>query len=144
MTKKKNQQKSKRIIITVDDHRRLQALLASHLTQALTGKGFLDDLRRELEVAEVVEPEAIPGDVVTMNSTVRLRELGCEDVETYRLVYPRDANIAAGQLSVLAPIGTAILGYRTGDVVQWRVPHGSVSIVIDEVVFQPEREGMLS
>lgn len=140
----KNKRNKKQIIITVDDHRCLQALLASHLTQALAGKAYLDDLRRELEVAEVVEPECIPGDVVTMNSTVRLRERGCEDVETYTLVYPRDANIAAGQLSILAPIGTAILGYRAGDVVQWRVPHGSVRIVIDEVVFQPEREGMLS
>lgn len=142
MTQKK--QNHKKIIITVDDHRRLKALLASHLTQALADKPYLDDLRRELEVAEVVEPECIPGDVVTMNSTVRLRELGQEDVETYTLVYPRDANIAAGKLSVLAPIGTAVLGYRTGDTVQWRVPHGSVRIVIDEVVSQPEREGMLS
>jgi regulator of nucleoside diphosphate kinase len=137
-------QKKKKIIITVDDHRRLKALLASQLTQALAGKTYLDDLRRELEEAEIVEPECIPGDVVTMNSTVRLREIGYKNMETYTLVYPRDANIAAGQLSILAPIGTAILGYRTGDVVQWRVPHGSVRIIIDEVVFQPEREGMLS
>lgn len=142
MTQKK--QNKKKIIISVDDHRRLTALLASHLTQALADKPYLDDLRNELQVAEVVEPENIPADVVTMNSTVRLRELGQEDVETYTLVYPRDANIAAGKLSVLAPIGTAILGYRSGDTVQWRVPHGTVQIVIDEVVSQPEREGMLS
>lgn len=140
----KMKKNKKKIIVTVDDHRRLKALLASHLTEALAGKVYLDDLRRELELAEVVEPELVPSNVVTMNSTVRLRELGYEDVETYTLVYPRDANIAAGQLSILAPIGTAILGYRAGDAVEWRVPHGSVRIVIDEVVFQPEREGMLS
>ncbi|MGN6547099.1 MAG: nucleoside diphosphate kinase regulator [Aureliella sp.] len=134
----------KKIIVTVDDHRRLTALLSSHVTQALADKPYLDDLRRELEVAEVVEPDCVPADVVTMNSTVQLRELGEEDVEIYTLVYPRDANIAQGKLSILAPIGTAILGYRAGDVVPWRVPHGSVQIVIDEVVSQPEREGMLS
>ena len=137
-------QSKKNIIISIDDHRRLKALLASHITQALAMKTYLDDLRRELDEAEVVDPECIPSDVVTMNSIVRLREVGHRDVETYTLVYPRDADIAAGKLSVLAPIGTAILGYRAGDAVQWRVPHGSVRIVIDEVVFQPEREGMLS
>jgi len=79
-----------------------------------------------------------------MNSTVRLREFRDKDTETYTLVYPKDANIAEGKLSVLAPIGTAILGYRVGDWVEWQVPSGLIKFKIEELVFQPERDGVLA
>ena len=77
-----------------------------------------------------------------MNSTVRLRLMGSKEVETYTLVYPEGADIAEGKLSVLAPIGTAILGYRVGDIVQWQVPSGEIKLRIEELVYQPERDGV--
>lgn len=97
----------------------------------------------ELDIAEIVAPEEIPPDVVTMNSTVRLRAVRSKEIETYTLVYPQNANIAVGKLSVLAPIGTAILGYRVGDTVQWKVPKGLIRFKIEELVFQPERDGVV-
>ena len=79
-----------------------------------------------------------------MNSTVRLLDPRTKEVDTYTLVYPEDANIAEGKLSVLAPIGTAILGYRVGDVVRWQVPSGMTRVRIEELVFQPERDGAVA
>ena len=79
-----------------------------------------------------------------MNSTVRLRDVRSSETDTYTLVYPQHANIAEGKLSVLAPIGTAILGYRVGDLVQWQVPSGLVRFKIEELINQPERDGIVA
>jgi hypothetical protein len=72
-----------------------------------------------------------------MNATVRLRDLKTGAEETYTLVYPDEADIEANRLSILAPIGTALLGYRAGDVVEWPVPAGITRFRIEEVLFQP-------
>lgn len=132
----------RRIIISKEDHLRLESLFLSKRAAILGDTPYLRALRCELSIAQIVAPEDIPPDVVTMNSTVRLREGGGREIETFTLVYPKDADIANGKLSILAPIGTAILGYRVGDVVQWQVPSGLVRIGIEEIVFQPERDGI--
>ena len=129
------------IIITDDDRRRLEHLLASDFTEAIRSKSYLTDLRAELQRAKIVNSAEVPGDVITMESTVRLRDVDTGEVETYTLVYPDQANIAESKLSILAPIGTAILGYRVGDVVRWRVPSGRRKLSVEEVEYQPEREG---
>jgi regulator of nucleoside diphosphate kinase len=82
----------------------------------------------------VVPRAELPPDVVTMNATVRLRDLETGEEETYTLVYPADADIAENKLSVLAPVGTALLGYRAGDVVEWPVPAGVSRFRIEEVL----------
>jgi regulator of nucleoside diphosphate kinase len=64
-------------------------------------------------------------------------------MEEYELVYPADADMAHGRLSVLAPVGTAILGYRRGDVIEWPVPAGLRRLRVEEVLYQPERAGAL-
>lgn len=130
----------RQIIITKEDHSRLESLLASDFAAAFSDKPYLQSLRSELDRAKIVRPYEVPLDVITMNSTVRLRQSRSKESETFTLVYPREANIADGKLSVLAPIGTAILGYRVGDRVEWQVPSGKVWIRIEELVFQPERD----
>lgn len=133
----------RQIIISKEDHQRLENLFASEFAAAFSDKPYLQSLRGELNIAKVVKPEKLPPNVVTMNSTVRLRQLRSKEVETYTLVYPEDADIAKGKLSVLAPIGTAILGYRVGDRVEWEVPSGQIRFKIEELVFQPERDGVV-
>lgn len=81
-------------------------------------------LERELSRAKVVNPADIPDDVVTMNATVWFRDLEIDEFEEYTLVYPANADVLRNRISVLAPIGTALLGYRVGDIVEWRVPSG--------------------
>ncbi|QDT34771.1 nucleoside diphosphate kinase regulator [Thalassoglobus polymorphus] len=132
----------RKIIISKEDHERLRNLFFSKFAAAFSDKPYLQSLKDELNVAEIVAPKEIPPDVVTMNSTVRLRDTRTKEVDTYTLVYPKEANIAEDKLSVLAPIGTAILGYRVGDLVRWQVPSGTISVRIDELVFQPERDGV--
>jgi regulator of nucleoside diphosphate kinase len=94
-----------------------------------------------LDRAEIVEPEAIPRDVVTMNSEVRLKDLDSAEVKVYRLVFPTRTRPENG-ISVLAPIGTAMLGYRVGDVIEWRVPRGVRRLKVLEVIYQPEAAGV--
>jgi regulator of nucleoside diphosphate kinase len=134
----------RQIIVTAEDHRQLEALLASTAVRLIYGSDRLDELQTELGRAEIVSPDDVPSDVVTMNSTVSLRDLATHEVDTYTLVFPERADIANHKLSVLAPIGTAILGYRVGDEFRWRVPQGWRKLKIEQIIYQPERDGALS
>ena len=92
----------------------------------------------ELGAAQVLPQDDIPCDIVTMNSTVSLRDLTTNEVETYTLVFPESADIANHKLSVLAPIGTTILGKRVGDELRWRVLQGWRKVKVEQV-FRPGR-----
>ena len=94
-----------------------------------------------MDRADVVQQKDIPADVITMRSTVRLKDLDSSEELTYRLVFPTEANYDEGKISVLAPIGTAMLGYRRGDVIEWQVPSGVRRLSVDEVLYQPESKG---
>lgn len=134
----------KQIIVTKEDHARLESLLASSFAAACSDRPYLQSLRGELDIAQVINSEEVPANVITMNSTVRMREVRTREMETYTLVYPERADFAEGKLSVLAPIGTAILGYQVGDIVEWSVPGGMIRFKIEELVFQPERDGVIA
>ena len=97
----------------------------------------------ELKRVRVVPQSHVPSEVITMNSVVRLRDLDTEELEEYDLVYPVDADVAHNRISVLAPVGTAILGYRLGGVIEWLVPAGPRRLRVEEVLYQPERAGAL-
>jgi len=125
------------IYVTTADMARLQALLAR---QKNAGEA-LEKLAAELDRARVVAPEDIPQDIITMNSTAQLRELLTDDVMTYTLVFPDRADYEAGRISVLAPIGTAMLGQRDGDEFEWEVPAGPVRLRVEKVIYQPEAAG---
>ena len=103
--------------------------------------GYLDDLRTELDRAVVVEPERIPPDVITMNSTVSLVDVDSAEEEEFTLVFPKDADADSGRISVMAPLGTAMLGYRVGDVFEWDVPMGRKRWRVAKVIYQPEAAG---
>ena len=89
----------------------------------------------------MVAPERIPPDVITMNSTVSLVDLtATEDVE-FTLVFPKESDADAGKISVMAPLGTAMLGYRVGDIFEWDVPMGRKRWRVARVIYQPEAAG---
>lgn len=133
--------KNRRIFITAFDKKRLDELIAVAREFGEHAREDLDDLAAELDRASIVEPKKIPANVVTMNSKVLLHDLDTSDEETYALVFPNEADASSGAISVLAPIGTAILGYREGDVVEWPVPSGVRRIRIVNVIYQPEAAG---
>jgi regulator of nucleoside diphosphate kinase len=130
-----------RIILTSVDFDRLEGLLDSLPNNAFPGRA---ELRAELGRAEVVAPDRIPPNVVTMNSTVRFTIAESGETFSLTLVYPKDVGADAARISVLAPVGSALLGLAVGDELQWPRPGGGVSTVrVDEVVYQPERSGEL-
>lgn len=133
----------RQIIITLEDYRHLEALLTSDVARLVSDPDRLAELQIELNRARIVSQDDVPADVVTMNSVVALRDLDTNELETYSLVYPDSADIANQKLSVLAPIGTAILGYRVNDELRWRVPDGWRRLKVEQVVFQPERDGAI-
>jgi regulator of nucleoside diphosphate kinase len=129
------------IVLTSQDFARLEALLDSLPANAFPGKAFLE---AELRRAEVVEPRQIPPNVVTMNSTVRFTIADSGEDFRLTLVYPKDVSGEAGRISVLAPVGSALLGLSVGDELEWPRPGGGMSTVrIVDVLYQPERSGEL-
>ncbi|MCC7201930.1 MAG: nucleoside diphosphate kinase regulator [Nitrospirae bacterium] len=131
----------RKLFITEYDKSRLEELIAVAEEFGRHDRKDLESLSEELDKAVVVSPKDVPPDVVTMNSKVVLRDLDTSDEMTYVLVFPRDANISLGAISVLAPVGTAILGYAKGDVVKWSVPSGVRRIRIEKILYQPEAAG---
>ncbi|PAU78533.1 nucleoside diphosphate kinase regulator [Halomonas salipaludis] len=128
-----------KIIINRLDAERLQRLIDAASDKDLA---VAESLEAELERGEVVDPEQIPADVVSMNSQVQFTDLGRSRQLVRTLVYPRSLAESADGLSVMAPIGAALLGLRVGDVIDWPLPDGSETrLRIDAILWQPEREG---
>ena len=130
-----------KIFMTEPDMEQLSHMVDSARTSANTDQEQLNMLEGELDRAQIVSPFRIAADVVTMHSRVRVRDLNANKDSTYTLVFPRDADFAQGRISVLAPVGTAILGCRVGNVIEWKVPGGTRKLRIEEVLYQPEKAG---
>ncbi len=128
------------IFITDYDMERLRKLLTRTKDETPL-RADLKDLEAELARARLVQPQAVPVDVITMNSKVCLIDRDTSEELTYTLVFPEQANIGQGKISILAPIGTAMLGYRVGDTFDWQVPDGTVSLEVKEILYQPEAAG---
>lgn len=132
---------TKPIQITEHDLDRLKKMLVEASYTDQRDSEYLVRLKNEIERAEVVSPQEVPRTVVTMNSTVVLLDLDTDERETYTLVFPEDADIGRGKISILAPIGTGMLGYEVGDVFEWPVPDGVRRLQVAEILYQPEAEG---
>lgn len=130
-----------KIYITDFDLKRLKKLLQTSSKTGERKNSYLEQLRNEVEKAVVVPSEDIPKDVITMNSKVSLIDLESMKELVYTLVFPEDADSLSGKISVLAPVGTALLGYRVGDVIEWDVPAGKRRFKVKEILYQPEASG---
>jgi regulator of nucleoside diphosphate kinase len=138
---KRRSKKTATIYITEVDYNRLSGLIDRTRERNSIDREYLNKLEAELDRAEVVEAKDIPGDVITMRSKVRLKDLVSGESNTYSLVFPTEADFAEGKISVLAPIGTAILGYKQGDTIEWSVPSGLRRLKVEEILYQPEAAG---
>ena len=138
---KRRSKKATTIYITEVDYNRLSGLIDRTRERNGDDREYLHKLETELDRAEIVAPKDIPADVITMRSRVRLKDLVSGESNTYSLVFPTEANSTEGKISVLAPIGTAILGYKRGDTIEWPVPSGLRKLRIEEILYQPESAG---
>ncbi len=132
------------LYITEPNRRRLEDILQqfANPSNEWQKKNF-ERLIDELDRANVVDPRDVPADVVTMDSKVQLRDLDSGEKLTFTLVFPLNADFSQRKVSVLAPIGSAVLGYREGSVVEWDVPSGRRRLKIEKVLYQPEAAGDL-
>jgi len=119
------------LYLSRDDHAKLRRLLATSLH--FPGGLALRKLREELDRATVIDPLALPDDVVAMDSTVAFEDLGSGETEEYTIVFPEEADVARNRISILAPIGTALIGCRAGDIVRWPTPGGIRKLKIRRV-----------
>ena len=125
------------------DVERIESLLEQPQYRALDTAALQDELVR----AEVLEPAQMPNDVITMNSVAQVQVTdadGSRQEHELTLVFPRDANADAHRVSILAPVGSALLGLRVGDVIDWPMPGGrSARLQVLAVRYQPEAAGEL-
>ena len=95
-------------------------------------------LIQEIERAEIVAAEHVPPDVVTMNSVVRVRDRETGERLEVTVSWPEEADVRCNRVSVLAPLGMALLGARAGDHLVWRMPSGDHRLYVEKVIYQPE------
>jgi regulator of nucleoside diphosphate kinase len=132
--------KKQAIIMSAADHEALCGIIAVAGRLSKRGLEEIAGLERELTRAQVVPPGEVPSDVITMNTRAELLDLETAERMEFTLVYPADANIEESRISVLAPLGAAMIGYRVGDEFRWSVPYGERRLRVTAVRFQPEAE----
>ncbi len=130
------------IIVTTENFERLQRLLEAHTAER--DQEVVELLDGELSRARVVPPAEVPPDVVTMNSRLRYVNHATGGSRTVTLVYPSEANFEAGRLSILTPVGCALLGLAVGQAIDWTMPNRQLrKFVVEELLYQPEAAGDL-
>ncbi len=130
-----------KLIVNRLDYARIKKCIDDAKNFKSLNKADADKLIAELDSAEIVEPQAIPSNVVTMNSIVKLSFLNSNKQVQFQIVYPDQAGIKQNKISIFSPIATALIGYKVGDEIEWVVPAGLTQLKIDEIVYQPEAAG---
>ncbi len=129
------------ITISSLDADRLYKLIESIPENNFAGR---NELEAELDRANIVEPTDVPPTIVTMNSTVKFVVESTQAEFTLTLVYPKDIDSSGNKISILAPVGSALLGLSQGDEIEWPKPGGGlIKVKIKAITYQPERAGEL-
>jgi regulator of nucleoside diphosphate kinase len=133
---------TRQIYITRNDLTRLEELLRTARTfSEERDSDYLGQLEALLEGSYTVSAREVPADVVTMNSRVRLTSADGGSSTVYTVVFPADADAARQRVSVLAPLGAALLGCRVGQDAVWETPEGTRHLRVAEMLYQPEAAG---
>jgi regulator of nucleoside diphosphate kinase len=102
---------------------------------------YVAKLEDQLEYAEVVASDDIPPDVITMRSKIKLKDLDTDEEKVYSIVFPSEADFDEGKISILAPLATALIGYKRGDTVEFEAPSRLRRLLILDILYQPESVG---
>jgi regulator of nucleoside diphosphate kinase len=130
------------IYITEQDRERLENLISLVRTSSERSNiSYVKTLAEGLDYAEVVAPEKIPQDVITMRSKVKLKDLDTQEESVYSVVFPSEADLDKRKISILAPMATALLGHSVGDTVAVQAPGGLRRLKVAAVLYQPESAG---
>jgi len=129
------------IRVTEPDMECLRKLLKAEKRFDKSGRDDLHNLEAKLDQSQLIAQREVPKEVITLNSKVRLTDLSTGEEMSYTLVLPNNADIDQHKISILAPIGTAMLGYSVGDIFEWKVPGGFRRFEVKEILHQPEAFG---
>lgn len=140
-TIKKRSVRTASITVTQHDYTKLAQMVQTLRLSKSVDPRYLQFLGQELQGAGIIDPVRITPDFVTMNSVVAARFIGTGKQMQLQLAYPASADFSKGQVSVLSPLGCALLGCRAGDTISFEAPAGTVSVHIDSVLYQPEAHG---
>ena len=131
----------KKVTLTKNDYTRIYKAITDAKNSKTINSNEAEKLLSELSKAEIVPSEKIDKDVVTMNSEVKLFFENTQKVQSFKIVYPQDANLKENKISIFSPIATALIGYKIGDEIEWIVPGGMTKIKIVDLIYQPEAAG---
>ena len=131
----------KKVTLTKNDYTRIYKAITDAKNSKTINSNETEKLLSELSKAEIVPSEKIDKDVVTMNSEVKLFFENTQKEQSFKIVYPQDANLKENKISIFSPIATALIGYRIGDEIEWIVPGGMTKIKIVDLIYQPEAAG---
>ena len=129
------------IILNRLDYLRIKKCLSDALQHKSINENECKTLMRELDSAKIVDPQDVPGNIVTMNSVVKISFLNNNKQIQFRIVYPDQSNIKENKISIFSPVATALIGYKEKDEIEWILPSGLTKIRIDQIIYQPEASG---
>lgn len=130
--------KARHILLSAVDYARLRDLLIAAKQFSSAPSAILSSLEHELARAEIVAPNEMPPYVVTMNTCVEVIDAATKKALKCTLVYPSDANPEIGKYSILSDLGIAIIGFSSGDTIEWQFPEGARCLKLGMIYFQPE------
>ncbi len=133
----------KSIIITKVDYTRIKESIKKALDNNAINEKEANALLKKLNSAQLIEPYFVPPNLVRMNSIVRVKFLNHNYETEIQIVYPKDVDSSNDKVSIFSPIAAALIGFKAGDEIEWVVPAGITKMKIMEVVYQPEKEGVL-
>ena len=140
MTTTKMAAKSK-VILLKEDYDLLNAYFQSGRPMPVVNeKQSFKSLSEELSKATVLAKNKFPADVIRLNSTAIIKDTDTNRVITVTIVMPEHADVKINKVSVLAPVGTALIGFKKGQQVEWQVPSGAKNFIIMEVYNSPSIE----
>jgi regulator of nucleoside diphosphate kinase len=131
----------KKVTLTKNDYTRIYKAITDAKNSKTINSNEAEKLLSELSKAEIVPSEKIDKDVVTMNSEVKLFFENTQKEQSFKIVYPQDANLKENKISIFSPIATALIGYKISDEIEWIVPGGMTKIKIVDLIYQPEAAG---
>lgn len=123
----------KTITLATDEHAALNTRLATLMRLSPKSVASWQELREELSRAQLVLPQLLPPSIVRLGSTFTVRDLETDELDTFTLAWPEQADIERSRISVFAPLGTAVLGYAAGDELTWRMPGGTRRLRLETV-----------
>ena len=126
------------IYISQSDAEQIRELLRDAENKGYRGSHYIQELKAELQRAEIISQDDLVPNVITMNSMAELLDVVTGERMQLTLVFPDQADVGSGKISVLAPIGAAMLGYQVGDIFEWDTPDGKRTLKVEKIINRPD------